>query len=38
MSIDVNREHRTADLGHVLVNSISAGGGIVCAVLSRDPS
>jgi 3-oxoacyl-(acyl-carrier-protein) synthase len=31
-----NRERRAADLRHVLVNSVSAGGGIVCAVLSRE--
>jgi len=30
------REHRSARLQHVLVNSISAGGGIVCAVLSKE--
>ena len=34
--IDVNRTTRPAGLRHVLVNSISAGGGIVCAVLSRE--
>ena len=30
------RETRRAELRHVLVNSVSAGGGIVCAVLSRE--
>lgn len=35
MRIDVNRTARAATLRHVLVNSVSAGGGIVCAVLSR---
>jgi 3-oxoacyl-[acyl-carrier-protein] synthase II len=30
------RESRAADLKHVLINSVSAGGGIVCAVLSRE--
>lgn len=32
------RETRDAQLRHVLVTSLSAGGGIVAAVLSRDPS
>lgn len=36
MRIEVVRERRTADLRNVLVNSISAGGGIVCAVISRE--
>lgn len=35
MRIDVNRTSRRATLRHLLVNSVSAGGGIVCAVLSR---
>ncbi|MEA2162011.1 MAG: 3-oxoacyl-[acyl-carrier-protein] synthase [Thermoanaerobaculia bacterium] len=30
------REARAADLKHILINSVSAGGGIVCAVLSRE--
>jgi 3-oxoacyl-[acyl-carrier-protein] synthase II len=30
------REARQAALRHILVNSISAGGGVVCAVLSRE--
>jgi 3-oxoacyl-[acyl-carrier-protein] synthase II len=30
------REPRDADLKHILVNSVSAGGGIVCAVVSRE--
>ena len=30
------RERRACELRHVLVNSVSAGGGIVCAVLSRE--
>lgn len=34
MRIAVNREYRPATLRHILVNSISAGGGVVCAVLS----
>jgi 3-oxoacyl-[acyl-carrier-protein] synthase II len=34
--IDVVRTSRKAELRHVLVNSISAGGGVVCAVLSRE--
>jgi 3-oxoacyl-[acyl-carrier-protein] synthase II len=33
--IDVVRERRAIPLRHVLVNSVSAGGGIVCAVVSR---
>jgi len=32
------RELYRGELRHVLVNSVSAGGGIVCAVLSRDPA
>jgi 3-oxoacyl-[acyl-carrier-protein] synthase II len=36
MRIEVVRERRPADLRNVLVNSISAGGGIVCAVISRE--
>jgi len=34
--IEVVRECRPAALRHVLVNSLSAGGGIVCAVVSRE--
>lgn len=30
------RETQSSPLKHILVNSVSAGGGIVCAVLSRD--
>lgn len=30
------RDTRDANLRHVLVNSLSAGGGIVCAVISRE--
>jgi 3-oxoacyl-[acyl-carrier-protein] synthase II len=37
MHIDVNRERRESALGHILVNAISAGGGIVSMVLSREP-
>ncbi|HEY3053697.1 MAG TPA: beta-ketoacyl synthase N-terminal-like domain-containing protein [Thermoanaerobaculia bacterium] len=36
MCVDVNREQRGAALEHLLVNSISAGGGIVSAVLSKE--
>lgn len=36
MRIEVVRESRPAMLRHVLVNSVSAGGGIVCAVVSRE--
>jgi len=32
------REARPAHLRNILVNSVSAGGGIVCAVISREPS
>lgn len=35
--LTLNRDARPAELRHVLVNSVSAGGGIVCAVVSRDP-
>ena len=34
--LPVTRETRSAELRHVLVNSVSAGGGVVCAVLSRE--
>lgn len=34
--IPVNREYQPADLRYILVNSLSAGGGIVSAVLARD--
>lgn len=36
MRIEVVREQRPADLRHILVSSLSAGGGIVCAIVSRD--
>jgi 3-oxoacyl-[acyl-carrier-protein] synthase II len=36
MRIEVVRERRPAELRHILVNSVSAGGGIVCAVISRE--
>jgi 3-oxoacyl-(acyl-carrier-protein) synthase len=36
MQLDVVRERRPAPLRNVLVNSVSAGGGIVCAVVSRE--
>lgn len=36
VAFEVTREKRPADLRHILVNSVSAGGGIVCAVLSRE--
>jgi 3-oxoacyl-[acyl-carrier-protein] synthase II len=36
MRFDLNRTHRAAKIDHVLVNSLSAGGGIVSAVLSRE--
>jgi 3-oxoacyl-[acyl-carrier-protein] synthase II len=35
VSLPVTRAAASAELEHVLVNSISAGGGIVCAVISR---
>jgi 3-oxoacyl-(acyl-carrier-protein) synthase len=34
--LPVTRETRDAELRHVLVSSLSAGGGIVCAVVSRE--
>ncbi|HYI09753.1 MAG TPA: beta-ketoacyl synthase N-terminal-like domain-containing protein [Thermoanaerobaculia bacterium] len=34
--LPVTRETRDAELRHLLVHSVSAGGGIVCAVLSRE--
>ncbi len=36
MRLDVVRQGRSAALKHILVNSLSAGGGLVSAVLSRD--
>ncbi len=36
MRIEVVRERRPASLRNVLVNSVSAGGGIVCAVVSKE--
>ena len=36
MRFEPVRERREAKLDHILVNSLSAGGGIVCAVLSRE--
>ncbi|MGZ7031632.1 MAG: beta-ketoacyl synthase N-terminal-like domain-containing protein [Thermoanaerobaculia bacterium] len=36
MRFEPNRVHRAAKIDHVLVNSLSAGGGIVSAVLSRE--
>jgi len=38
MRIDVNQETRGIALDHVLVNSISAGGGMVSMILSREGS
>ncbi|HEX8152623.1 MAG TPA: beta-ketoacyl synthase N-terminal-like domain-containing protein [Thermoanaerobaculia bacterium] len=38
MRIEITRERRPTALRHVLVNSISAGGGIICAVVSREES
>jgi 3-oxoacyl-[acyl-carrier-protein] synthase II len=38
MRFELNRRHRAAKIDHVLVNSLSAGGGIVSAVLSREPA
>ena len=34
--LPVTRESKSAELRHLLVNSVSAGGGIVCAVVSRE--
>jgi act minimal PKS chain-length factor (CLF/KS beta) len=36
MRIEIVRERRAAELRHVLVNSVSAGGGVVSAVVSRE--
>lgn len=33
---EILRQARTADLRHVLVNSLSAGGGVISAVLSKE--
>lgn len=38
MHLSVNAARRVAPLRHVLVNSISAGGGIVSAILSKEAS
>lgn len=35
VTFEVNRQVRGVALEHILINSLSAGGGIVCAVLSR---
>ncbi len=35
MAIEVTTDARGAALDHILVNSLSAGGGVICAVLSR---
>lgn len=34
--LPVVRQARSAELRHVLINSVSAGGGVVCAVVSRE--
>jgi 3-oxoacyl-[acyl-carrier-protein] synthase II len=34
--LPVTRETRDAQLRHVLINTLSAGGGVVCAVVSRE--
>ena len=36
LGIAANREPRAASLKHILLNSISAGGGIVSAVISKE--
>lgn len=38
MLIDVTRQQKGVALNHILVNAISAGGGIVSMVLSREPA
>ncbi len=38
LGITANGQRQTANLKHILVNSISAGGGIVCAVVSKEAS
>jgi 3-oxoacyl-(acyl-carrier-protein) synthase len=35
MTCEVVRQHRPAELRHILVNSVSAGGGVISAVFSR---
>lgn len=35
MTIEISTHARDAALRHILVNSLSAGGGVICAVLSR---
>lgn len=34
--LDAHRRYEPRDVRHILVNSLSAGGGIVCAVVSRE--
>jgi 3-oxoacyl-(acyl-carrier-protein) synthase len=36
MHMEVTREARPAALRHILVSTVSAGGGIVCAIVSRE--
>ena len=36
MLLDVNRDRRSVALNHILVNAVSAGGGIVSMVLSKE--
>ncbi len=38
LRFDISREQRRADIDYILVNSISAGGGIVSMVLSKEPA
>src|SRR5262249_39256541 len=38
LNISANGERRKANVRNVLVNSISAGGGVVCAVVSKEPA
>ncbi len=37
LNLTPHRGHKQANLRHILVNSLSAGGGVVCAIVSRDP-
>jgi 3-oxoacyl-[acyl-carrier-protein] synthase II len=38
LGLAANGQRRTANLNYVLVNSISAGGGIISAVVSKEPA
>ncbi|MEO8034443.1 MAG: hypothetical protein ABI837_08410, partial [Acidobacteriota bacterium] len=38
MRIEIMGEQREARLRNILVSSLSAGGGVVCAVVSQEPA